>query len=448
MSAPAMAAAAELDQPEDAPAPPWKPLPRIGFRFACAYLTLFCVIYPQPIFALLGIVQIWLPDSMVMRYAQLPHPIVEWVGRTVFGTDVRLHLDSGSGDQAYLWVLTFCVLMLAVVVTAVWTLLDRRHTEYRTVASWFLLFIRIILAGQMLGYGCAKFIPLQMPVPALSTLVTPYGDLSHMSVLWNQVGTSPVYESLLGLAEIMGGVLLLLPRTQLAGALLSLVSMAQVWILNMTFDVPVKLLSFHLMLLSLALLAPDARRLTAVLLGRAAGPSTAPTPFRTPRARRISDIALVALLLWMVAAILVENWDGWHKYGPGRPQSELYGVWNVTELTRDEQPVPPLLTDETRWRRIVFDNPQFAEYQRMDDSLTPVLTELDTGTHHLTLRASDGATELAAFTYERPASDRLILTGELDGHPVTLTLTLVDTDRMPVRQGGLHLVQDEPDGVK
>ncbi|WP_330179184.1 DoxX family protein [Nocardia sp. NBC_01503] len=448
MSAPAMAAADELDQPEGAPAPPWKPLTRIGFRFVSAYLTLFCVIYPQPLFALLGIVQIWLPDSLVMRYADFPHPIVEWVGRTVFGTDVRLNLNSGSGDQAYLWVLTFCVLALAVVVTAVWSLLDRRRTEYRGPAGWFLLFIRIILAGQMLGYGFAKFIPLQMPVPTLSTLVTPYGDLTHMGVLWNQVGTSPVYESLLGLAEIVGGVLLLLPRTQLAGAMLSLVSMAQVWILNMTFDVPVKLLSFHLMLLSLALLAPDARRLTAVLLGRSAAASTAPTPFRTPRSRRISDLALIALLFWMTAACVHTSWEGWHKYGPGRPQSELLGVWNVTELTRDGQSVPPLLTDETRWRRIIFDNPEYAEYQRMNDSLSPVLTEYDSGAHRLTMSEPTGTDPLATFTYERPAKDRLILTGELDGHPVTMTLTLVDSDRMPVRQGGLHLVQDEPDGVR
>ncbi|WP_067568035.1 hypothetical protein [Nocardia acidivorans] len=128
--------------------------------------------------------------------------------------------------------------------------------------------------------------------------------------------------------------------------------------------------------------------------------------------------------------------------------SELFGVWNVTEVTRDGQSVPPLLTDETRWRRVIFDNPQYAECQSMNDSLTLVLTEYDTGAHHLTMSAPTGTDPRATSTYERPAQDRLILTGELDGHPVTMTLTLVDADRMPVRQGGLHLIQDEPDGVR
>lgn len=447
MSTAAVVVEAELDPPEPATARTWNPLARLGFRFVVAYLTLFCVIYPQPLFAFIGIIALWTPDRMVMDYAQLPHTIVEWVGRNVFGIDARLQLESGSGDQAYLWVLVFCILILALIVTAVWTVLDRKRTEYRRLAGWFLLFIQLILAGQMLGYGFAKAIPLQMQAPGLATLIQPYGEFSHMAVLWNQVGASPVYESLLGMAEVLGGLLLLMPRTRLAGVLLSLVSMAQVWVLNMTFDVPVKLLSFHLLLLSLVLLAPDARRLTAVLLGQSAGPSTAPTPFTTPRSRRIADIGLVVLAAWFVLAQAVGSWQGWHEYGPGRGKPELYGIWNVTEFTRDGQPVPPLLTDETRWRRLIFDYQEYATYQRMDDSLVSVATEYDSGAHHLTLHSPGTQQPLAGFTYDRTAPDRLLLTGELDGHPVTLSLTRVDDSAMPVRKGGLNLVQDNPNGV-
>jgi hypothetical protein len=42
--------------------------------------------------------------------------------------------------------------------------------------------------------------------------------------------------------------------------------MAQVFMLNMSFDVPVKILSFHLLLMSLVLLAPQIRRLANVLV--------------------------------------------------------------------------------------------------------------------------------------------------------------------------------------
>ncbi|WP_067827443.1 DoxX family protein [Nocardia inohanensis] len=434
--------------PEAEPARDWNPLARIGFRFVVAYLTLFCVIYPQPIFAFLGIFGQWLPDDFKLRLVSWPHALVEWVGRTVFDADATLRWDSGSGDQTYLWVLCFCILLAAVSITVVWTALDRRRTEYRRLSAWFLLFIRFVLAGQMLGYGFAKLIPLQMPEPALNTLLTPYGDLTHMAVLWNQVGTSPVYEILLGAAEVLGGLLLLLPRTALAGVLLSLVSMAQVWVLNMTFDVPVKLLSFHLLLLCLVLLAPDARRLFTMLAGRATGPSTAPEVGRTPRGKRMVAIAGVALAVWFVIAQAAECWEGWHKWGPGREKSELYGIWAVGEFTRDGQPVPPLLTDETRWQRLVFDDAKYATYQRMDGALVPVLAEIDGSAHRITLKSPpEGRETLGAFTFEQPSEDRLILTGELEGHPVAITMTAVDIGKMPVRQGGLHLVQDYPRGV-
>ncbi|MGV9667845.1 DoxX family protein [Nocardia niigatensis] len=426
----------------------WRPAIRILFRFSFLYFGLFCVFYPQPVYAFLGVIARWLPDNAPITVVNWYSGPVKWVGRTVFGADVALNPNSGSGDQAYLWVLVFCVLMLAVVGTVVWSVLDRRRTEYRRLAGWFLLFIRLCLAGQMLGYGFAKLVPTQMPVPPLDALIQPLGNMTHSSMLWLQVGTSPVYEMLLGAAEVMGGILLLLPRTTLAGVLLSLVSMAQVWILNMTFDIPVKLLSFHLMLLCLVLLAPEARRLTAVLTGSAAGPAATPEPVDSARGRRIIAIAQVALLIWFLIAEVTLSVKAYHDWGPGRPKSDLYGIWTVTEFTRDGQPVPPLTTDEIRWRRMVFDNPGAVGVQAMDDSLTTVGAQLDGTAHTLVLQSAGGPSEaphaLATFTFDRPATDRLVLTGDLSGHPVTIALQQVDESTIRLRQGGIHLIQDVP----
>ncbi|MEC3914902.1 hypothetical protein VMT40_09855 [Nocardia sp. CDC160] len=120
----------------------WNPVGRILFRFGFLYLGLFCVLYPQPLFAFLGPIERMLPDGWVLKWMNPTAPIVKWVGRTVFGTDVELH-STGSGDQAIFWVLVFCILVIAVAGTVLWTLLDRRRTEYHRLAAWFLLFIRL-----------------------------------------------------------------------------------------------------------------------------------------------------------------------------------------------------------------------------------------------------------------------------------------------------------------
>ncbi|WP_245662693.1 DoxX family protein [Nocardia vermiculata] len=424
----------------------WNPVTRLAFRFAFLYFGLFCLIYPQIIFAFTGWFANQLDVEAVAWQPRLLQPILEWVGATVFGIHPVLHFG-GSGDQSILWVLVFCILVVAAVGTLIWTVLDRRRPGYPRAAGWFLIFIRLCLGAQMLNYGFAKVIPTQMPEPTLVTLLQPYGELTPMSVLWNQVGSSPTYEILLGAAELLAGVLLFIPRTATAGALLSLVAMAQVFVLNMTFDVPVKLLSGHLLLMSMVLLVPQARRLLGVLLlDRAVGPSTAPYPFRTRRSRMIGAAAQLAVGLWVGAALVDVSAQMWEE-GPGREEPPLYGIWQVEEFARDGDRVPPLLTDPVRWQRVVFDFPGVMHYQRMDGTMGAAQVKVDTEAHRVALSAAApdaAAATTGDFGYEQQGPDRLSLTGELDGHPVTVTFHRQDPDAFPLRSTGFHWVQDEP----
>ena len=100
-----------------------------------------------------------------------------------------------------------------------------------------------------------------MPFPTLTTFLEPFGNFSPMGVLWSSIGAAPAYEIFAGLAELLGAVLLMFPRTVTLGALVCTVDMFQVFMLNMTYDVPVKQFSLHLLLLSMFLLAPQMSRL-------------------------------------------------------------------------------------------------------------------------------------------------------------------------------------------
>lgn len=446
------AVGAEVLDREDSVIPPeahsrWNPLTRIAFRFSFLYFGLFCLLFTQIPFAFVGLLADSLPDSAVLWEFRTISPVVEWAGRLFFGTDVVLHEDSGSGDQRFIWSFVYCVLIVAVVATLIWTVLDRRRPNYQRLQAWFLLFIRMCLGGQMLFYGFAKAIPTQMPEPALAKLLQPYGEFSPASVLWNQVGSSPTYEILLGCAEVLGGLLLFVPRTATLGAMLSLVSLAQVFVLNMTFDVPVKILAFHLMLLSMVLLAPQARRLANVLvLDRPSEPTMQPDPFRGNRTRRIAIALQVALGVWMAVGFVHTGLKYWNEGGGGSPKPPLYGIWTVSEFTQDGIPVPPLTTDETRWQRVVFDVPGMT-YQKMDGTLVPAVPAVDTAAHTIAVSAlpeqpDAQPTQIAAFSFEQPAPDRLTLNGQLNGRSVTISLRQVDLNGFPLRGRGFNWVQD------
>ncbi|MFB8003268.1 DoxX family protein [Nocardia sp. NPDC056000] len=331
-----------------------------------------------------------------------------------------------------------------MTVTLVWSILDRRRVEYRRAAGWLLVFVRVCLAVTMLSYGFVKAFPLQMPSPSLTRLLEPFGDLTPMSVLWSQVGISPVYEILLGIAEILCGVLLLVPRTAVAGALLTVVSAAQVWILNMTYDVPVKILSFHILLMALVLVAPEARRIVTVLLGNAVGPSTAPQPFRTTRQRRAMAGIQVGLLIWLMVAGAV---TGVLSLQQRESRSELYGIWEVASFTRDGQLLPALLDDEIRWRRVIFDRRATADVQSMNDRFLPMRAEISPNAHQLLRRPRndpDSTAPWANLTVDRPTPNQLRLTGDVDGHPVTVELTRYDLARFTLRQSGFHWISEFP----
>jgi hypothetical protein len=417
---------------------PWHPGLRVAFRFCFIYFGLFCLWFAQITFVFTGVAGRWLPDEAIMWQMVALEPVTSWVGRHVLGVDAVLHLDSGSGDQAAIWVGVFCVLVVAAIAAVVWSVIDRQRTEYARLSAWFLVFIRLCLGGQMLWYGVAKVIPTQMPTPPLATLLKPFGDLSPASLLWLQVGSSHPYEILLGAVEVLGGLLLFWPRTATLGALVSLLSMGQVFMLNMSFDVPVKILSFHLLLMSLVLLAPQIRRLANVLvLERPSDPASQPLLFATRGANRIAALVQLLLGIWVLIGCLQVGREAWHEFGDGRPKPELYGIWTVTDFSVDGKPLPPLTTDETRWQRLVFDEPEMVTYQRMDGELVPSPVEIDAGT--ITLPELD-----ARFTYDRSASDRLRLDGRLGGRPVTMSLERVDPNSFTLRSRGFHWVQEYP----
>lgn len=418
----------------------WLLATRVAFRFCVVYFGLFCLLYVQIMVVFTGVLGAVLPPEATVWQMSALGPVTEWVGHHVFGVDAALRPDSRSGDQTAMWVFMFTLLVVAIMATVVWSVLDRRRSDYRCLHAWFVVFLRVCLGGQMLCYGADKVIPVQMPAPPLTALLRPYGQLSPTWVLWLQVGSSYPYEIALGLVEVAAGVLLFWPRTATLGALVALASMAQVFLLNMTFDVSVKILSFQLLLLSLVLLAPHAKRLANILvLQRSSPPVTQPALFTTARANKAATAVQVGLGAWILAGSMLLSGLHWYDDG-GRPKPGLYGIWTVDTFTLDGASLPPLTTQRHRWQRLIIDEPDRLSYQLMDGVLVTRAAVFDV--HSITL--SDAPVP-ATLTVDRTAPDHLRLAGKLHGHPVTMTLRRVDLDSLPLRRNGFHWIQQYPD---
>ena len=412
--------------------PRWGLVSKVAFRFCVVYFGLFCLM-TQIVGALLAYPSLDLPDpSSLWPMRQT----VFWAAKHIFGvTEPLVYTGSGSGDKIFDWVLCFCLLVMAALGAAVWSFLDRRRTRYTTSYNWFRVLLRFALASQMLTYGMVKAIPLQMPFPSLMRLLEPYGNFSPMGVLWYSIGASPVYEIFTCCAELLGGILQILPRTTTIGALICLADAIEVFTLNMTYDVPVKLFSFHLIVMALLLLGPNLRRIADFFfMGRSVQTAAEPRLFSTGRANRIAVTAQVVFGLWLLAMNAYGGWTSWKQYGGGSPKSPLYGIWNVDQLTGDGE----------HWRRVIFDAPNYMAFQRMDDTFVFYGSALNLKTGTLALTKSKDKKSNAALTFQRPAKDRLILDGEMDGHKINMQLRLVDHSKFQLLSRGFHWVQEYP----
>ena len=406
----------------------WKPLTRLAFRFCFVYLTLFCLatqisgsMIPNLSFYYRGLGRLWpLRD------------VTFWTARHVFGF-ASVDDGSGGGEPLFFWVQTFWLLIVALFATAIWTALDRRD-NYAVLHKWFRLFIRFALAGAMFEYGMTKVIPTQFPPPSLETLVTPTGDLTLSALLWASIGAAPAYEVFTGCIEVLGGILLILPRTTMLGAIISLAALMQVFALNMTYDIGLKLVTFHLILLAVFLLAPDLRRLADFFVrNQPTGASTQPALFTNSTSSRIVLVAQIALGAYLIGMYAYINVNFLKVGGSASPRSPLYGIWNVEVLTVNGESRSPESNDyDRRWRRVIFDTPEKMTFQRTDDSFARYGVSVDPQAKTLRLTKGGSRNWRSSFSFDRPSTGRLILEGEMDGLKIRLQLRLVEFDTFPL----------------
>ncbi len=401
---------------------PWHPVTRIAFRFFAVYFALYIHLGQ-----LLGaLTPQWLqrwtyPERTINR-------VVQWTGTHIFHVAAK-QVPTGSGDTAFQWVLGFCILVIAVVVAVAWSILDRRRERYDRTYRWFRVMLRFALGGMMLIYGFDKVFPLQMPAPQLARLLEPYGNFSPMGVLWYSIGASFPYERFVGLVEVMGAVLVLMPRTQLAGALVLAGATFEVFMLNMTYDVPVKQFSFHLFVMALLLIAPHAKRISAAVFSVSAKSTWA-------------AIAQTVVALFVIGTTGYGIWQTWKTSGPHASKPPLYGIWTVEKMTIDGVERAPLVTDYDRWRRVIVQRANAMIFWRMDDSNFTLTTALDQAAQSLALKRGEAAA--GALAFQQPAPDQLILDGTVDGHALHMETRLFDHTQMLLLTRGFHWVQEFP----
>ncbi len=426
------------------PTPQWNLAKKIAFRFVFVYFLLYNLPFPFNIPA--NIFPFNLLNIIGEKYNSLLALIVPWVGKHILQISYEVNTtDTGSGDRTFDYVLVLCFFAIALFVTVSWTLFDRKRPNYDYLHQLLRIYVRYSLATIMISYGAVKVIKSQFPYPFLSKLVQPFGDSSPMGLLWTFMGFSEPYNTFAGGAEMLGGGLLVFPQITTLGALICIGVMSNVLMLNMSYDVPVKLFLFHLILMAIFLLAPDLRRLMYlfILNYKVEGVVFRPL-FERQSLNRLGDIFGVVFIFIVSIGLLLEAYEGRKIYGDLAPKPPLYGIWVVDEFEINGEVKAPLLTDETRWRRVIFEFAESATIQNMSEKKDYFMLKLDMEKKTLELGKYQDENWKANFSFEQPNLETMTWQGKLDDKPAHLKLHRLDETKFLLNSRGFRWVNEYP----
>jgi len=413
----------------------WRFFTRIAFRFVFSYLILYNISTFIDLFPF--------TDTIAEKYEQLWQRLVPWIGSHVLHLARPITIFSnGSGDTTYDYVKLIPMLVMAVVATLSWSLMDRRRTNYRVLHLWFMLLMRIALGITMVSYGAVKVIKSQFPDPSLARLMQTYGDSSPMGLLWTFMGASKTYTVFAGGVEVLGGFLLFIPRLTTLGALVSMGALANIFMLNMSYDVPVKLYSFHLLLMAVILAAPDLRRLADFFLFH----RSVQLPLYSPMLRRkwarwTLRGAQVLLIGYYSVISFVHAYQAFTSYNIKPP---LYGLWSVEEFSIDHQVVPISAMDPARWYRFIIDNPFEISLQSIDGARDRFRSKIDMAGKKITLTKRDNPVQASVFSFTQQQNDAMSLEGTMDGKQINVNLHRVQEPAFLLNTRGFHWINEYP----
>lgn len=273
-----------------------------------------------------------------------------------------LHTESGRwGIGAYsAWGVS---LLIALAGAAIWTLLVRKskRTEYNNLYYWLRVIVRYRIAIGIIAFGFLKFYPMQMPTPSISNLDTNFGDYNTYKIYWQVVGVSIWYEVVLGIVEILGGILVLFRQTTAIGAVLVAGVLYNIAHANIAYDGGVHVYSSLFVLLSLFVLIPYIPHLWKLLIK---GENVTPHYYYPPLTKKWQRVAfhsakyVVIFVFTILFGIL--RYDVHYHVGqlkepitPGLKGAE--GYYNVTEFRLNGKDLPYSPLDSVRWQNAVFE---------------------------------------------------------------------------------------------
>lgn len=405
------------------------------YLFGCiaVFILLFILTFPHSFR--------FIPDTGTML-RPLTESVVRWVAVTVLSAPASFHSPILS-DTVGLYILLCVIGILAAVLSGIWMQIRRRGFNVHTGIFWLGTIAAYYLGAQLFEYGFNKVFKWQFFLPEPNTLFTTLGNIPRDLLYWSTMGTSRSWTMFAGITEVLAGTMLLFRRTRTAGALLAMGIMINVFVVNVTFDISVKVFSSFLLLVSILVLAPDIPNLLRFFFGNRQGCSKGWAQVRPGRQHRKLYSGIKALV---VATLLFDVLTPYVRSGnfndDRAPRPYLHGAYQVRDFLYNGDTLAPLLTLHSRWKRVFVHRRGYLVIERMDGTMLDYTMRLQRSANRLDIQ-SPRTNQRWSLRYSARDSVLSGLEGKIGKDSIAVTLKAITLGELPLLQDEFHWAIDE-----
>lgn len=355
-------------------------------------------------------------------YSDFEDKLVRFVNAKFLHIKDELVPLSGSGDTSWGWAQLYTFLLIGLAGCIIWSVIDRKRKSYNQADYWLCLFTRYYVAMFAFLYGIIKLFALQMSFPNYSMLATSLGDLLPMRLSWMFMGYSTPYQVFSGAMEVLAGVLLLFRRTATFGTVVATGVFINVMMMNLAYDIPVKIFSMRLVFMCFFLLAHEYDRIISFfLLNKPVEASSIYHVRFTKKWARVTRVVLKLIFIAVAVGWMFYNtWDRYKQTNAVVPEGPIKrGVYDVETYVLNKDTIPALITDTIRWQDLIIEN-GFGSIKSSDSLFRQRYRRayfnytLDSASQTIRFTKSFAdTTPIVSFRYEIPDSNSVRLWGKL-----------------------------------
>jgi hypothetical protein len=349
--------------------------------------------------------------------------------------------STGSGDRTFDYIRLLLNIIISALGTFAWFGIDSKIKTHKRLQYLFSIIIRITLFLSMQLYGFGKVLKGQFPDHSYEKLIQTVGEMSPMGLAWTFMGHSHMYNLFIGFAEILGGVLMLYRKTVTLGSLIILGVMTNVFMMNMTYDIPVKIVSGQLILMTLILLSFDRVRLVNFFF-KNHDVSKREFNSSTSESKSTAVAGLKKLLMFGIFSIVgFQVFLQYNMLDQLKDKSTFYGLWETELFVMNKDTLPPLLKESERWRFFIVERKNSASIKSMDGEMDRFKFDLDENNQTISLKnLIDSSTY--SYAYKHETADEIQLNSINQSDSLNILLKRIPDSEFKLINRGFHWINE------